>query len=104
NAPGPLGSAVVNPAGLTLDAIKAVSFRITAAWEGAGYATLQTYDKGIVSYGRFQFTLSGGALANVLNRYLSSVPTSPLAAYANRVNARDVTLKNDQQFLAALRT
>nr|MBN1230199.1 chitosanase [Anaerolineae bacterium] len=75
------------------------AFAITSAWEGGkGYANYQTYDAGIISYGRFQFTLASGSLWTVVDGYLqrsSSVIAQQLRPYADRIRARDVTLRND---------
>lgn len=77
------------------------AFNITAAFEGAGYGTYQDYDAGIISYGRFQFTLASNNLQNVLARYLdaaSSGTATALRGYMARVRAKDATLKDEVQF------
>jgi hypothetical protein len=78
--------------------VRTVAFGITAAWEGSGYAAYQNYDKGIISYGRFQFTLMS-RLVTVVNQYLAQSQT-PVANelrtnYHARINARDVSLAPD---------
>lgn len=81
---------------------KIASFAITSAWEGGlGYADYQTYDAGVISYGRFQFTLASGSLSLVLDRYLkraSGELAAGLAAYADRCRAKDATLRGDARF------
>ncbi len=85
-----------------LENIRRAAFNITAGFEGTGYAAYQTYDKGIVSYGRFQFTLASGSLFTVLERYLAKAGTETAAAlrdhYLQRVQARDEGLRQDADF------
>lgn len=75
------------------------AFNITAAFEGSGYAAYQNFDKGIVSYGRFQFTLLSGNLTTVIQRYVdaSSDEIARLLRdeYLPRLLQRDETLRND---------
>jgi len=87
------------PTNNSLDRIKAAAFNITSGFEGGAYDTYQTYDSGIVSYGRFGFTLASGSLFSVLDRYLSKA-TSAVARqlrtqYLQRVQGRDATLRTD---------
>lgn len=89
-----------------LDSIKPLAFRITAAWEGGDYDSYQNVDAGIVSYGRFQFTLAGGSLLRVIESYLAkrsprSAP-SMLLQYLDRVRASDPALRHDAGFKDAL--
>lgn len=86
--------------------IRLAAFNITSAFEGSkGYAMYQTYDAGIISYGRFQFTLAGGSLASVVDGYLSR-SDSPIAqqlrAYQARIRNRDASLRNDAQLQSLL--
>lgn len=79
--------------------VRKAAFNITAAWEGEGYEAYQSYDAGIISYGRFQFTLAAGSLINIVNQYIERA-TSPTAAelrgvYKERLNAKDAGLKTD---------
>ncbi|MFN8371689.1 MAG: SH3 domain-containing protein [Anaerolineae bacterium] len=79
--------------------IRRAAFAITAAFEGHGYAAFQNFDSGVISYGRFQFTLSGGSLVTVVNNYLA-VSTSKIADdlranYQQRISAKDETLRGD---------
>jgi hypothetical protein len=87
--------------------IKRASFNITAAFEGGGYASYQNYDTGIVSYGRFQFTLAAGSLFGVLDRYLaaSNTPTANelRASYYQRVRDRDPNLRRDERLKILLK-
>ncbi|HUN09224.1 MAG TPA: chitosanase [Aggregatilineales bacterium] len=78
--------------------VQRAAFAITHAFEGGGYATYQSFDSGIISYGRFQFTLSAGNLLTVLNRYLerSSTPVAnEVRGYMPRLQAKDETLRQD---------
>lgn len=76
------------------------AFNITGGFEGSGYGSYQNYDAGIVSYGRFQFTLASGSLFSVLDRYLISAGGSPIAnelrtVFYQRVRDRDPNLRED---------
>jgi hypothetical protein len=89
----PIGPPADNP-----ERVKRAAFAITHAFEGGGYATYQTYDSGIISYGRFQFTLSAGNLLTVFNRYLerSNTPVAnELRGYMPRLQAKDDSLRQD---------
>ncbi len=83
----------------TVEEIRRAAYAITAAFEGSGYASYQNIDAGIVSYGRFQFTLASGSLYTVLERYLAAASGPTAAAlregYLGRVQARDETLRGD---------
>lgn len=83
----------------TAEDIRRAAYEITAAFEGSGYASYQNIDAGIVSYGRFQFTLASGSLAAVLERYLAAASGPTAAAlregYLSRIQARDETLRGD---------
>ncbi|MEO8396520.1 MAG: hypothetical protein ABI700_26235, partial [Chloroflexota bacterium] len=83
----------------TLTRVRSAAFNITSGFEGGAYDTYQTYDAGIVSYGRFGFTLASGSLFSVLDRYLSKA-TSTVAGqlrslYLQRVHDRDAALRTD---------
>lgn len=94
-APMPVPGAVIAD---NLDRVRRAAFNITAAFEGGGYATYQTYDSGIISYGRFQFTLAAGSFVTVINRYLerASGPTvERLRAYLPRFAVKDESLRQD---------
>ncbi|MBL8164833.1 MAG: chitosanase [Anaerolineae bacterium] len=94
-APAPIPGESV-PGGL--DRVRRAAFNITAAFEGGGYATYQTYDSGIVSYGRFQFTLAAGSFVTVINRYLERASGSTaegLRAYLPRFASKDESLRQD---------
>lgn len=88
------------------DRIKTAAFNITAAFEGGkGYANYQTYDSGIISYGRFQFTLAGGSLSRVLDSYLAACTSDTagrLKGYQTRVRVKDASLRNDATFKALM--
>lgn len=77
--------------------VRKAAFAVTAAFEGHGYAAYQNYDRGIISYGRFQFALTGG-LGSVVERYVtgsSSETASQLRAYLPRIKAVDESLRHD---------
>lgn len=99
----PAAAPVATPA--AADRVRHAAFNITAAFEGGGYATYQNYDSGIISYGRFQFTLAAGSLITVVRLYLerSTSPTAAeLRAYLPRISARDETLRGDTRLRALL--
>lgn len=86
-----------------LERVRAAAFNITSAFEGGGYGTYQTYDSGIISYGRFQFTLSAGSFITVLNRFFerSQNPVGPrIQAYMPRITAKDEGLRKDPELKA----
>jgi hypothetical protein len=87
---------------LSEDRIRAAAFNITHAFEGGGYASYQNYDDGIVSYGRFQFTLAGSGLYTVLEKYCNQT-SSPVAnelrsKYLQRTRNHDPELRHDHRF------
>ena len=82
-----------------LDRLRRAAFTITQTFEGKGYPAYQNYDTGIVSYGRFQFTLAAGSLGTVVQRYAERSQT-PVANelrnnYLQRVIGRDAQLRGD---------
>ncbi len=54
---------------LDLDRRAALGF--TARYEGPSPSTIQTRDRGIISYGRYQATLASGTLERVITEYLA---------------------------------
>ncbi|MBE2184005.1 MAG: chitosanase [Anaerolineae bacterium] len=82
------------------------AFNITAGFEGGGYETYQDYDTGVVSYGRFQSTLSGGGLEQLLDLYLSKATGKSAdllkTQYMPRVRLKDPELRGDAGFKALL--
>ena len=82
------------------------AFNISAAFEGGGYATFQTYDSGIVSYGRFQCTLASGSLEELLESYLSRASGASAnqlrTQFLERVRKKDFTLRTDAAFKTLL--
>jgi hypothetical protein len=77
--------------------IRKAAFAVTAAFEGHGYTAYQNYDRGIISYGRFQFALNGG-LGSVVERYLMRSNTDTavqLRPYLPRIKAVDESLRHD---------
>lgn len=83
----------------SLERVRKASYNITVGFEGGAYNTYQNYDAGIVSFGRFGFTLASGSLHAVLDRYLSRATTSVAArlrtSYLQRVYNRDPSLRYD---------
>lgn len=87
--------------------IRRAAFNITSSFEGGSYATYQTYDAGIVSYGRFQFTLASGSLLGVIQAFLVARPLGTISAelrtkYFDRIRNRDATLGADDRLRALL--
>ncbi|HLV35939.1 MAG TPA: hypothetical protein VKY59_12525 [Spirillospora sp.] len=79
--------------------VRRAAYNITEAFEGSGYASFQNIDAGIISYGRFQFTLAGSGLFTVLHKYTSRAST-PVAAqlraeYLERIRRHDPDLRHD---------
>ncbi|MFZ4828451.1 MAG: chitosanase [Phototrophicaceae bacterium] len=102
-APAPTSVAV--PLGGFEPLIRA-ALDITATFEG-GYASYQNHDSGIVSYGRFQFTLAGGALYKVVSLYIKT-STTDLAKqlndlYLTRIRDKDAALRTDNGLKDLLR-
>lgn len=85
-----------------IERIRLAAFNISEGFEGNGYASFQNQDSGIVSYGRFQFTLAGSALFTVLEKY-SRRATNPVAmelraSYLDRTRNHDASLRHDPRF------
>jgi hypothetical protein len=85
-----------------LERIRRSAFAITQVFEGRGYPAFQNFDRGLVSYGRFQFTLAAGSLGTVVKRFtdrsLTMVADSLRRDYLPRVIARDAALQHDTRF------
>jgi len=85
-----------------LERARKVAFAITSAYEGRGYDAYQNIDSGIVSYGRFQFTLASGSLEKVLERYLEKAhgpsPDQLRDKFMSRVREKDPKLRDDEAF------
>lgn len=78
--------------------VRAVAFNITARFEGGSYHACQAVDAGILSYGRFQFTLASGVLGRVVEQYLEhsdSQIAASLQAYRPRIAGRDARLRHE---------
>ena len=78
--------------------VRLAAFNITSRFEGGSYHTFQNYDSGIISYGRFQFTLAAGMLGYIVDQYLAQSGTTnarSLHAYQARIQQRDETLRHD---------
>ncbi len=83
-----------------------VASSITAVFEGGKPDTLNTYDNGIISYGRHQATLSGGNLYLVLEEFTkhsTSKGSAALKSYLPRVKKKDKSLKYDKKFIQLLK-
>lgn len=88
------------PPAVDQERIRKAAFNITGTFEGRGYASYQTYDAGIISYGRFQFTLASGMLAQVVQQYVKTRPDGLTAQtlsgiYGARLAERDNHLRDD---------
>ncbi|MFN8377663.1 MAG: chitosanase [Anaerolineae bacterium] len=85
-----------------MERARKAAYAITAGYEGRGYDTYQNYDSGVVSYGRFQFTLASGSLEKVLDRYLETAkgpsPDQLRDKFMARVREKDPALRNDEAF------
>ena len=87
--------------------IRLAAFNITGAFEGDGYGAFQNYDAGIVSYGRFQFTLAGSSLFKVIQKFTERART-PIAgelraSYFDRIRNHDPALRQDERLRQLLR-
>jgi len=104
--PEPPKPPVVKPPSNEEERVKRAAFNITSAFEGGGYASYQNYDSGIVSYGRFQFTLTS-SLGKVLDKYLAAANTPTAnelrSSYNARVRDRDPNLRKDERFKVLLK-
>lgn len=103
SAPAPSPATITSPLpSVITDRVIKAAFNITAGFEGTGYASYQTYDSGLISYGRFQFTLASGSLARVLERFLElsmdRTADTVKRAYLQRVKDRDERLRDDRRF------
>ncbi len=89
--------------------VRKASFNITTGFEGATYNTyVVNADAGVISYGRFGFTLTSGDLYSVINRYVS-LTSGMIAAqlrnqYLDRVKSKDSKLRTDTTFRDLLKT
>ncbi|NWF69852.1 MAG: chitosanase [Chloroflexi bacterium] len=106
------GGTLPAPAG-EAERVRKAAFNITSTFEGggenAGYTMYQNHasDAGVVSFGRFQFTLAAGTLARLLERYLESASsetaTQLRTTYLARIKSRDATLRTDETLKTLLR-
>jgi hypothetical protein len=89
---------------------RAVIWPITSIFESGrpegNPATYQTFDAGIVSYGKHQATLSAGSLGLVLDAYYSRSQSSTCQRlqqeFDARVKSKDETLRDDADFKSLL--
>ncbi len=85
---------------------RAVIWSITSIFESGrpegNPATYQTYDAGIVSYGKHQATLAAGSLGQVLDAYYarsqSNTSQRLQEEFDARVKTKDESLRNDEEF------
>jgi carboxypeptidase C (cathepsin A)/subtilisin family serine protease len=80
---------------------------ITSTFEGGKTGTLNLYDLGVISYGKHQATLHSGTLYGILKRFTelsSSATANKMAGYLDRVKKRDETLREENEFLALLKS
>ncbi len=101
--PGPVTSPPALPDDLRdEDRVRQAAFNITEGFEGGGYASYQNYDDGIVSYGRFQFTLAGSSLFSVLVKFTSrsnsTIASELRANYLDRTRNHDEGLRDDGRY------
>ncbi len=96
-----MAAATANAQLLEQERIQRAAFAITFAFEGSGYASYQTYDSGIISYGRYQFTLAGDSLLTVIERYLdrsdSAIAAELQSTYLSFLQSKDETLREDDR-------
>lgn len=79
---------------------------ITSAFEGGKPASINTYDNGIVSYGKHQATLVSGSLYAVLKRYTQLSKSSvagQIQGYLKQVEQKDPALRKEKPFLQLLK-
>lgn len=89
-----------------IERVRRAAFNITAGFEGGGYDSYQNHDSGIVSYGRFQFTLASGNLFSVVDAF-TRASNSPAALglrarFLQRIQNRDESLRGDADLRALL--
>ncbi len=81
--------------------VRKAAFNITERFEGRGYSAYQDYDAGLISYGRFQFTLASSSLERVLKLYLAAATSDTanrLRGYLTRVENKDPALRDERDF------
>lgn len=90
---------------LSMSDVQNLAFRITSGFEGSGYATINNTDAGILSYGRFQFTLASGSLVTLIDNYLSyrGLYVDDFDPFMSRLHSGDRSLKNDRDFISLLK-
>jgi hypothetical protein len=96
-----LAVATANAQLLEQERIQRAAFAITFAFEGGGYASYQTYDTGIITYGRYPFTLASGSLGTVVARYVaqsdSAIAEELRSTYLSRIQSIDASLHDDNR-------
>ncbi|MFN8373749.1 MAG: hypothetical protein U0694_12855 [Anaerolineae bacterium] len=86
--------------------VRKLAFNITSTFEGGGenkgYTMYQNdaSDAGVVSFGRFQFTLTAGTLGQLLERYFVNASGDTAnqlrTTYLERIKKKDRTLRTDE--------
>jgi hypothetical protein len=87
--------------------VRDAAFGITRAFEGGSFASFQNNpgDRGIISFGTFQFTLQSGLLGHLVSQYIAASDrpaAAGLRAYEARLNALDGSLRTDDQLKTLL--
>lgn len=78
--------------------VRTVAFEITTTFEGGSFASFQNIDDGIISFGKFQFTLQSGILGILVSQYIersASATAQALNAFSARLQARDESLRDN---------
>lgn len=84
--------------------VQRAAIAITRAFEGGGFASYNNYDRGIVSYGIMQFTLSSGSLGRVVGYYFedgggtTEAGAALKSEYWQRIQNKDTNLRDDERF------
>ncbi|MBP9838397.1 MAG: chitosanase [Proteobacteria bacterium] len=88
-----------------MSALKEYAFLVTSRFESRGYDSIQTKDKGIVSYGLHQATLASGSLEKIIKRYLKTSKTQTaieLEKYLPQIENKSSILRKDKNFKTLL--
>ncbi len=99
--------------GAAMNRAYTIADTITSQYEGGGYASIQTKDVGVVSYGKHQATLSSGNLTKLVELYLQkakaiqpvSQNATTLEGYLPKMKgtaAEKEALRSDSAFTGAL--
>lgn len=90
---------------LSMKSITDLAFNITAGFEGTSYSGVQTYDSGLLTFGRFGFTLASGSLITLIDNYIifRGEYTEDFEKYIDQLHSHDIELRVDESFLKLLR-